>query len=263
MSVTRRNFLHVSALTVVGGFLHYRPLLILSQATCQPARCYQGRNLAGWETVLGDGLYTGSGETPPTTDDIQTLHFEKYSELQANIHVRRVMAHNISFRRVIRDDALQHVHLSKYQFRIPFQPSTANVGLNGQTVEGHLAIWDGRDTRRDYITGWQWLVNPWDTVYGDVRMWVGEQWVTVGHFAPDSEWHMVQMRLDIQAGEASVIFDDVAFRNDLTVMPRPADWGPEIAARLAAENISIWPGETGPGSLHRTQFRKWSWDWRA
>src|SRR6478672_9120877 len=72
-------------------------------------RVYRGPNLAGWKTELGDALYVRSGEPPVDSSDIQTVHYPSYSELCANIKRRIIMAHNITFYRIIDTTALRTV----------------------------------------------------------------------------------------------------------------------------------------------------------
>lgn len=222
---------------------------------------YGGGNLSGWEVVLGDGVYTAPGVPAVNSGDIETVHFTGYSELRANIHVRRIMAHNITFKRIYDDAALNYSHTAKYKFQIPYQPSTKNSDLNGETVEGHLSIWDGITAKLEYLVAFQWIVNPWATNYGAIQAWHNPGvWKTVGQLAPDTAWHEVQMTLDTGKASTSLIIDGLQYPSFFSTLTHP-DWGEEVAARLAAEIISLYPGELGNGALHKTDFKEWSWIW--
>lgn len=265
LSITRRQFLKLMAATLAGSLASHK------FASAQPAptsmalakRKYRGKNLSGWEVVVGDGIYAAPGESPVNQRDIGTGHFKDRSVLRANIQIRRIMAHNITFKRVLDNDALNFTHTAKYKFRLPFQPSTSNADLNGETIEGHLAVWDGGGSRLDHIVAFQWIVNPWAANFGALQVWVTPgQWQTVGQLMPDTNWHEAKMMLDQRKGKATVTIDGMSYPSDLTTMPRPSDWGTEIAARFAAEIISIYPGEFGKGALHKTEFKDWAWAWR-
>jgi hypothetical protein len=229
-------------------------------------RIYSGRNLAGWEVVVGDGLYTAPGEPPVNSDDIETVHYSDYSELRTNIQVRRVMAHNITFKRIVDNDSLKYVHTAIVKFRLPFQPvCDPDSSMNGETIEGHLAVWDGADTRLDYLVAFQWTVNPCDSQkFGQIWAWDypndPNKWKLVGQLPVDTSWHEVQMVLDTSISKACLVIDGTPFQSYFTAMPHP-DWGPEIAARFAAEAISQYPGPEGNGALHKAQFKDWSWVW--
>ena len=224
---------------------------------------YKGSNLSGWEVVVGDGLYIAPGEPPVDSGDIETVHYSDYSEVRANVKVRKIMAHNITLKRIVDNDALKYVHTATVRFRLPFQPvCDSNSNLNGETIEGHLAIWDGADTRLDYLVAFQWIVNPCAPNFGAIQAWDNPgEWKPVGQLIPvDTSWHEMQMVLDTSSSKACLVLDGVPFQSYFTAMPHP-DWGPEIAARFAAEAISQYPGLDGNGALHKAQFKDWSWIW--
>lgn len=236
-----------------------------SSARSGARREYAGTNLSGWEVVLGDGVYAAPGEPPVNSGDIETVHYADCSKLRANILVRKIMAHNITFKRIIDDGALDYVHLSRYQFKLPYQPSRSNPGLNGETIEGHLSIWDGAQTRLEYLVAFQWIVNPWAENYGDIRVWDPPGvWTRVGTMDPDTQWdvwHAVEMELDVRGGRSRLAINGVPYPSSLVSLSHP-DWGDEIAARLAAEIISLYPGE-GNGALHEACFGNWTWSWTS
>lgn len=160
-------------------FLKASGVALLSFLTRAPARLslssqrYEGPNFVGWEVVVGDGIYAAPGEPPVSISDIETIHYSTYSELRANIHRRRIMAHNITFKRIIDDNAFEYVHTCRFKFRLPYLPSTDNFDLNAQTLEGGIFVWDGSRTRLDYGVGFQWVLNPWMDIYGEIRTWTG------------------------------------------------------------------------------------------
>ena len=171
------------------------------------------------------------------------------------------MAHNITFKRLYDNDALKYVHAAKYRFQLPYQPSTSNPNLNGETIEGHLSIWDGLNANLEYIVAFQWLINPWATNFGTIQAWDNPGvWRAVGQLTPDTAWHEVQMILDTGKAGTGLIIDGVQYPSYFTTLTHP-DWGDEIAARFAAEIISLYPGEQGNGALHKAYFKEWSWVW--
>ncbi len=237
-----------------------------SVAALEPGREYSGANLSGWETVLGDAVYAAPGEPPVSLGDIETIHYSDYSELRANILARRIMAHNITFKRIIDADALEYVHTSTYRFLLPYRPSTSNLDLNGETIEGHLSVWDGATARLEYLVAFQWVINPWNPpTYGDINAWDNPGvWKKVGSLSPETAWntwHTVQMTVDVGRASANLSIDDVQYPCQLVTMSHP-DWGNEVAARLAAEIVSIYPGG-GNGALHKAHFKDWLWRWET
>ena len=225
-------------------------------------RQQSGPNLSGWEMVLGDGNFSPPGVPQVEIADIDTVHFVDRSELRANVQARPIAAHIITLCRVIGEDMLRVLHTAYYQFRLPHLPDPLSASLNGQTVEGHLAVWDGRPgIRVDAIVAWQWLVNPALAEIGQIRIWAGPDpghWQKVGLLVPDTAWHTIRLQLDGRQGRASVVFDAATYDHTLTMMTRPPSWGTEVAARFAAEAISIFPGPSG-GGYHRVEIRDWRW----
>lgn len=260
--LTRRNALRLAGLGAVSAI----PVLTPSaRALASPGpRQYQGSDLSGWTTVVGDGLYFAPGEAPVTQADIATINYGAYSELRANILRRRIMAHNITFRRVTDSTAFDFVHSFEFEFMLPYVPSMSNTDLNGQTLEGGLFIWDGSATRLDYGLGFQWGLNPWDAL-GELRCWTdigGGQWQAVGQFAPDLSWHTLKLVCDFQRQTTALLIDGKHYPCRFTGTPKAAEWGSEIAAGIQVEIISLYPGEQGDGTLHTAHFRNWSWHWQ-
>src|SRR6185503_13029848 len=91
-------------------------------ASAKPAINLNGKDLEGWTVDLGDALYARLGEAPVDLTDIETAHLRKYSELSANIKRRIIMAHNVTFKRIIDENVLRYSHECAYQFRLPYLP---------------------------------------------------------------------------------------------------------------------------------------------
>lgn len=226
---------------------------------------YGGLNLDGWDIAVGDGVYAAPGEPAVSITDIETIHFAgANSELRANTQRRRIMAHNITFRRIIDSHAFDYVHTCGFKWRVPYLPATNNFDLNAQTVEGGLFIWDGGKTRLDYGVGFQWMLNPWLDTFGEIGVWTGNnggQWEKAGYLAPDTQWHEIQFSFDFYQGAVSMKIDGMSYPAYLAATPKPETWGPETAARLQAEIISIYPEPGGIRALHKAEFKEWFWVW--
>jgi hypothetical protein len=212
-----------------------------------------GPSLAGWKTELGDARYARSGERPVDSDDIQTAHYPSYSELCANIKRRIIMAHNITFYRIIDTTALQTVHTCGYKFSLPDRPrKDTNAGKNGETVEGGIFVWDGGKTQLDYGMAFQWVINPWSEQYGDLNAWNGTKWLPVGHLnpeAPATTWHEVKMKIDYPRQTTALYIDGQQYMSYFAIEQK--EWiDPQIAARLQAEVVSIYPETSGLRATH-------------
>ena len=254
----RRDFLKTFGLASL-GFLTRVPATHSSSA-----KHYGGPNLFGWEVTVGDAVYAAPGEQPVSMSDIETIHFDAYSELRVNIQRRRIMAHNITFKRIIDDRAFEYVHTCKIKFRLPYPPSTNNSDLNAQTLEGGLFVWDGSGTRLDYGVGFQWLLNPWMDAFGEISAWTdlnGGQWQVVGYLAPNTQWHEIKIVVDFQRQATSMQIDGVNYLSSLAAIPKPSTWGTETAARFQAEIVSIYPEPSGLRAMHKAEFKDWSWLW--
>lgn len=264
MPVSRRTFIGLSAGLAAGSILSGRSLEATENGSSRLSQeRYGGSDLSGWTTVVGDGVYAAPGEPPVTDEDIETVHLGTHSELRANTLARRIMAHNLTFLRIDDPAAFDFLHIAGYRFRLPsdlFSPS-----LEAQTLEGGLAIWDGAQTRLDYHVFFQWRLNRHVDSYREIATWVvaGDgSWQPVGHLEPDDQWHDVQVIMDFRRKTAALTIDAVPFPTCVAGTPKPDWWGPEISARLHAEIISIYPGPTGQGKLHKAHFKDWYWLWQ-
>lgn len=265
----RRDFFKLLGMAAAGSLVGYqRNAVDMRPADVSPmAASYQGADFSGWEVVVGDGVWAAPGEPPVDDNDIETVNCGDYSELRANIQARRIMAHNITFRRIIDERAFDYVHTCGFAFRLPYLPATSNIELNGQTVEGGIFIWDGRDSYLDYGIAFQWMVNPWggdDFSFGDIRCWTdrdGGSWAKVGALQPDTLWHDVKFVLDCQRETTALTIDGIRYPSSFTGTTKPETWGTEIAARLQAEIISLYLGDAGPAVQHVVEFADWYWSW--
>ncbi len=261
--VTRRNFIKLAGLGVLSGIAASEYTLPTIQAIPSGTRQYQGNDLSGWAVVVGDGIYAAPGEPSVNQNDIETVNYGTYSELRANILKRRIMAHNITYQRIIDSNAFDFVYIFECKFMLPYMPSTSRTDLNAQTLEGGLFIWDGSTTRLDYGMGFQWGLNPWDK-FGEMRCWTdigGGQWQPVGYLEPDLSWHTLKIVFDFRRQMTTLMIDEKHYPSCFTGTPKPADWGTEIAAGVQIEIISVYPGEQGNGALHKAYFKDWYWLW--
>jgi len=267
LSINRRDLLKLISAVIAGSFIGERkPTDAQAAPTTAPlsTREYQGPDLSGWEIALGDALYARDGEPPVTLDDIETVHESGYSELRANIQRRIIMAHNITFKRFVDDEAFQFIHTCTYKFRLPYLPlPDISADLNAQTLEGGIFVWDGSETRLDYGIAFQWGLNPWSE-FGDMKTWTdtnGGEWVAVGHLTPDTEWHEVRMVVDFRREATALLIDGEHYLTHFTRTPKPETWGTETAARLQAEIVSIYPEPSGIRAMHKAEFKDWTWAW--
>lgn len=267
-SNNRRRFFKMAGAAVLAAAATGR----VQQATSTPrsggARDYGGVNLAGWQIAVGDGVYTAPGEDDVSLQDIETVHFDTYSELRANIRQRDVMAHNITYRSLVDESAFDFIHRCGYKFRLPYLPAPDNEVMNAQTIEGGLFIWDGSDTRLDYGLAFQWILNPWsgppEPPFGTLQCWTSRgdgAWQPVAMMEPDTEWHEIVFLLECRRETTAMLIDGIHYPVQFTTTAKPENWGTETAARLQVEIISIYPGPTGDGKLHKAEVKDWFWHW--
>ncbi len=272
--MNRRKFLQMSGAGLAAGAVG---LTLPSPAGAQtgapaappgttgaPIRSYSGTDLDNWEMVVGDGIWAATGQAPVAVSDLAASHHGTHSTLSANVWQRGVMAHNINFRRVIDNEALNNVHASSFEFRLPFLPEIGGWPNNAQTIEGGLFVWDGSGTRKDIGVGFQWLLNPWMADQGDMRYWHRAQagsWKKGGYLQPDTEWHRMEFIVDPTANWGQVFVDGVQISSHWVSEDKESSWGTETAARLQLELISLWPGDNAVAPSNQVEFRNWYWDW--
>jgi hypothetical protein len=241
------------------------PIILLTISCAKPNKDNlideSGSNLQNWEIALGDGIYNTAGEVPVTINDIITNNYNGYSELKANTANRRIQAHNITFKRIIDVNALNCRHEAGFSFKLPYLPSTINSEFNGQTLEGGLFVWDGANAKKDFGLAFQWIINPWNTDFKDVKIWSGTGWDKIGTLTPDTLYHSVKFNLDIKNQIASFTIDDFQYKKNCFSETTKTGWGSEIAARLQTEIISIYPSITGFTPSHKAYFKDWYWKW--
>jgi hypothetical protein len=259
-SMSRRSFLTMSggAAVATGLSLSTPQLASAAQLEFTPSWVASGTDLAGWETVLGDGKYAAPGQPAVSIGDIATTHAGTYSSVRANVARRGVMAHNITFKREIDATCLNTAHVVQYAFRLPYLPARGSWPDNAQTAEGGFFVWDGAATRLDYGVAFQWILNPWMPTFGTIRTWTGTVWNNSAYLPVDTDWHIVSMTFDPRHSAASISIDNTPIPAALTTTPK-VGWGQEIAARLQAEVISLWPGSRQVAPSHRLEVRDWTW----
>jgi hypothetical protein len=221
-----------------------------------------GADLAGWETVVGDGIYARPGLAPVSISDIATVDYGTQSALLVNVERRPIMAHNIAFKRLIDDNLFDYTHDCSYEFRLPDLDTPTHAGTKAQTVEGGLFVWDGSGTRRDYGLGFQWVLNPWDPKFGAIQTWFmsNSAWRTTAYMEPDNEWHRFEARVDHNRNNASLWIDGEIISAAYTRRTKPDSWGTETAARLQVEAISLDPGSAMAAPMQTVDVRNWTWD---
>lgn len=225
-------------------------------------REFSGVNMAGWKVSLGDGNYAAPGQDPVSMQDIETLHNEGASEVRANIRMRDIMAHNITYRRERDDRALEYTHLFSCEFRLPYLPSVANTEENAQTLEAGLFVWDGLLSRLDCGMAFQWGLNPYER-FGEVRSSIegvsAAAWEPVGYLEPDTEWHTFTMMVNYPTQTTLLQIDDVTYTSYFVSYPKR--WPAAVSAGIQVEAISIYPRGVVHGALHRVEYRNWLWQW--
>jgi hypothetical protein len=263
-TISRRDFLKLIPPVALAGLLSSRNIENVIAAPKKPILNLKGIDLAGWTVDLGDALYARPVEEAPVDiSDIETVRLRRYSELRANINRRVIMAHNITYKRIIDNDLLNYKHTCSYQLKMPYLPlPDVSAPWNAQTIEGGIFVWDGANTQRDYGTAFQWELNPWGD-FGAVKIWTTDingvgQWITAGNMTPDTKWHNVKMIVDIPSGTAGLLIDNTPYPAYFSATAKTG-WGTEVAARLQAEIVSIYPEPSGIQAAHKAQFRNWRW----
>ncbi|BFU45883.1 beta strand repeat-containing protein [Krasilnikovia sp. MM14-A1004] len=221
-----------------------------------------GTDLTGWTTLVGDGVYAAAGQAPVTDADIAAEHRGTDTRLRANIQNRGIMAHVLSYKRVTDVTLMSTVQRGGYSFQLPYMPTTAGGPRNGQTVEGGLFVWDGMNTRVDHGTAFQWIVNPWDANFGQIKVWTsanGGSWAAAGYLKPDTAWHRVNFLVDPAGQRVELTIDGVSIPAPYSRTPK-SGWGTDVSARLQAEAISLWPGANATWApQHEVLIKDWTW----
>lgn len=260
--MNRRNFFKLASVGAASSLALHK--WVVAEAATGVQTTYGAGDLADWEIALGDGLYAAPGQEPVTSADVGLSHYQSHSELQANTQMRGVMAHNITFKRLIDAAALASVHYCQYEFRLPYIPMTNGWPNNAQTLEASLFVWDGAQSRLDYGMAFQWVLNPWLSSFGTLRIWTdvsGGEWQTIGYLAPDTNWHKLEMVVDYQQRTTALHIDGMQLLSWFATTVKPATWDNQVAARLGAEIISVYPGNNSTAPMHVAEFRNWSWTW--
>lgn len=261
----RRDFLGAAGASTIGSLMFGAGIASAAQpGSIELApMSLEGANLAGWETVVGDGIFAPPGVPAVVIGDIATIDYPTHSELLANVQERPAMVHNIAFKRLTGNSLFDFTHDCSYEFRMPHLDTPGNPGVKAQTVEGGLFVWDGGNSRRDYGLGFQWVLNPWDPKYGAIQTWSmsREGWKTTGELDPDNEWHLFEANIDHRRNKAAISIDGVELSTTYTHRRKPEYWGTETAARLQVEAISLDPGTSSTSApTHSVEVRNWTWN---
>lgn len=230
------------------------------------ARHFSGQSLDGWRTALGDARHTASGLSPVSVDDIITQHEETHSTLVANRSGRGVMAHNITYNRMV-GDALDYVHHASLSFRTPTAPRPETGRPNGQTFEVGLFVWDGAGSRRDIGLAFQWVLNPWLDSANAIRTWTStdeeSRWSPdpVGRLDPSDSWHTAEMWLDAAGREAWLEIDGTPYEAQCTETQKPDNWAHKTAVAFQAELVSLWPDDRVTAPSTYAEVKDWWWRW--
>lgn len=264
--VNRRDFLKLGGALLAGGLASTKS--VLAEAVSPEASVlYQGTNMFGWMVKLGDAKYAAPGESPVDITDIKTMHLTGYSEVQANVKRRVIMAHNITFKNITNPAAFNYIHTCNVSFRLPYLPAQNSPTLNGQTVESGIFIWDGSNTRFDYGMAFQWLVNPWGDEGippGTLRVWNGKAWSRVGQMALDTNWHNAKMVVDFKRKNTLLLIDNKYYLSRFSKTTKDPTWGSTVDARFQVEAVSIDPRPNNIiKAMHKVQYKNWKWLWET
>ena len=239
-------------------------LALTDPALAQGSKWVGGRDLSGWTSTVGDGVWAAAGEAPVSRGDLAMEHNRTLTTLRANVDRRAVMAHNLAYNRVQNLDSMSAIQKANVEFRLPDIPATDNWEYNAQTLEAALFVWDGPNTRLDYGMAIQWVLNPWLPNFGALRAWQqtdggAPQWVDVAYLEPDTEWHSLQMDFRATSNLSRLTIDGNRIDVDKTFTVKDRYWGNTIDGRFQLEIISVWPGPNSEVPAHAAEFRNWAW----
>ncbi|MBI5823680.1 MAG: twin-arginine translocation signal domain-containing protein [Chloroflexi bacterium] len=262
--INRRDFLKFGGALLAGGIAATKFNPVQAREAESPT-LIKGTNLNGWIVKRGDAEYPEGGVND---NDIKTIHQAGYSEVRANVLKRVIMAHNITYKKVVNPALLNYFHICSFLFRLPYLPEqNINLTLNGQTVECGIFIWDGAATRQDYGMAFQWLINPWgdqEDPQGTLRAWNGNRWVHVGQKNVDTKWHTAKMAVDFSRKTTQLVIDNKYYPSQYSITTKPPTWGNTVDARFQLEAVSIDPQPDDViQAMHRVQYKNWKWLWAA
>ncbi|MEV8509466.1 hypothetical protein AB0368_32185 [Actinoplanes sp. NPDC051475] len=257
----QRRFLSLLGTAVAAGMA--ATVGLASPAMASPAETVgAGSDLSGWETVVGGGTFAAAGQASVTSADVAAENRRSYTSLRSNVGHRGVMADALAYKRMTGATMMNVVHRAGYSFQLPSVPSTAGGSRNAQTVEGGLFVWDGAKSKVDNGTAFQWVLNPWVSNFGQLRVWSsanGGSWVPAGYLKPDTAWHTVTFQVNPVAQKVELTVDGGVLPATYTKMPK-ASWGTDVSARLQVEAISLWPGSAATSAPeHEVWIKDWNW----
>ncbi|GAB1695002.1 hypothetical protein [Krasilnikovia sp. M28-CT-15] len=101
--------------------------------------------------------------------------------------------------------------------------------------------------------------HPWDANFGKIRVWTGTSWSAAGYLKPDTDWHRVSFLVDPTGQRVELTIDGTQIAAPFSKTTKNG-WGTEVAARLQAEAISLYPGSTATwGPQHEVLVKDWTW----
>lgn len=222
--------------------------------------------MSGWQVGLGDAILAMPGASPVTVNDIATTNEPGYSQVEANIHHRQIMAHNITFYWVNKTDALTYAYRFTTEFRLVYPPSTTDTQHNVNTLEANVGVYDG-STHIANSCGIQWALDPWYSLAGIINEWTTNNtspalWEPMTSLIPDANWHTLDVTFDPPHNTCSYTIDGVTFTALSGHDQKPSTWSSENAANVQVEVVSINPADpanTIGGEEGLAQFKDWTW----
>jgi hypothetical protein len=224
----------------------------------------EGSDFRTWQTTLGDGICAASDEHLVQASDVRTEHLGTHSRLEANMLGRNIQAHNITYLSATNANALGFRHTFSFQFRAPRIPVKDQSETYSQNLEGSIQLWDGTNSRRDFIVAFSWVLNPFAKP-GTLQTWQADDnqghWQDAGFLTPDTEWHTAELILEPRQQRAQLRIDGQAMPASFTRTTRPTHWGNQTDARVTIEGSSVWVCEGGQGMPMQGEFKDWRWRW--
>ena len=224
----------------------------------------EGTDFRTWQTMLGDGVCAAIDERPVQDSDVQTLHLGDHSRLEANPDGRNIQAHNITYLSAVNANALGFRHTFSFQFRAPSIPIKNQPETYTQNLEGSIQLWDGTNSRRDFIVAFSWILNPFANP-GTVQTWRADDdqghWQDAGFLKPDTQWHTAELILEPRQNLAKLRIDGQTMHASFTRTTRPTHWATKTDARITIEGSSVWVCEGGQGMPMQAEFKDWRWRW--
>jgi len=218
-----------------------------------------------WLTVPGDGCEPAIADYQKQYTKYVTLDnntSSKYSQLGCHADQLKIdrgvngKIHNITYLEKSYPNILEGVHTASYSFQIPSLET-------GRTVEGGFFIWIGGETRLDYGTAFQLILDDTDEKYEKLYYWYAkdgeEKWIYSDKKVKiyNDFFYKVTYTLDYNTRYASILFegkDEFYFISDIiSETTKDKTWTDKTVARFQAESISR------DGKNHKVNFKNYTW----